>query len=160
MLWMMNKTYVSTPNGVFIKAPGWHNSQAGFITSLHFWKWEKNWCFERRTHPEAERIAMKEVKTRWESGNPVTRPEVYNLLRNSYDPSTSFHKLLGSVASIHMMKEGKCFLRTWRLWMTTLSIKVCSHQTKLIGTESFAVLDTVYHFITTTFFCFCSYPFP
>ena len=52
---------------------------------------------------------MKEVKTRWESGNPVTRPEVYNLLRNSYDPSTSFHKLLGSVASIHMTKEGKCF---------------------------------------------------
>ena len=37
---------------------------------------------------------MKEVKTRWESGNPVTRPEVYNLLRNSYDPSTSFHNLL------------------------------------------------------------------
>ena len=103
------------------------------------------------THPEAERIAMKEVKTRWESGNPVTRPEVYNLLRNSYDPSTSFHKLLGSVASIHMMKEGKCFLRTWRLWMTTLSIKVCLHQTKLIiWTESFPVLDTVYHFITTT----------
>ena len=67
------------------------------------------------SHPEAERIAMKEVKTRWESGNPVTRPEVYNLLRNSYDPSTSFHKLLGSVASIHMMKEGKCFLRIWRL---------------------------------------------
>ena len=38
------------------------------------------------THPEAERIAMKEVKTRWESGNPVTRPEVYNLLRKSYEP--------------------------------------------------------------------------
>ena len=29
---------------------------------------------------------MKEVKTRWESGNPVTRPEVYNLLRKSYEP--------------------------------------------------------------------------
>ena len=52
------------------------------------------------THPEAEQIATKEVKTRWESGNPVTRPEVYNLLGNSYDPSTSFHKLLGSVAYI------------------------------------------------------------
>ena len=37
--------------------------------------------------------------------------------------------------------------------MRTISIKVCLHQTKLIiGTESFPVLDTVYHFITTTVF--------
>ena len=122
---MMNKTifnsatiflaYVSTPHGAFIKAP--------VDTTLN----QVSLCYyisgsEKRigaskgaTHPEAERIAMKEVKTRWESGNPVTRPEVYNLLRNSYDPSTSFHKLLGSVASIHMMKGGKCFLLTWRL---------------------------------------------
>ena len=35
---------------------------------------------------------MKEVKTRWESGNPVTRPEVYNLLRNSYVVPKTFRK--------------------------------------------------------------------
>jgi hypothetical protein len=55
---------------------------------------QKQVAFSKRVcHPEAERLVMDEVKERWERGNPATRPEMYNLLCTTYDPSTSFHKL-------------------------------------------------------------------
>ena len=44
-------------------------------------------------HPEAEKIAMDEVISRWESGNPATTPEIYHLLRTKFEPPTKFHQL-------------------------------------------------------------------
>ena len=39
------------------------------------------------SQPEAERLVIEEVKERWVHGNPVTRLEIYNLLRANYETS-------------------------------------------------------------------------
>ena len=69
---------------------------------------------------------MAEVVKRWESGNPVTRPEVYNLLCTNFDESTTFYKLYLVEAKLSMLSQwfSRVLHRNgWMVRKTTVSQK-------------------------------------
>ena len=111
---------------------------------------------------------MKEVKPCWESGNPVTRPEVYNLLRNSYDPSTSFHKLYlveKKLSSLSQWFSRVLSRHGWTIRETTISQKVPVNWKEIAKEDSFRICAKMraaggQRLINAdqSFFCFCFFP--